>query len=188
MADRILFLTGKLAKKSLEQVLEGMAPTGWDYTVHDLGISVAGLMTTDMILRRLADASGFTRIVLPGRCRGELEPLVTKFGIPVERGPDDLKDMPQFFGRAATRPDLSQQRVLIFGEIVEAAQVSVARIIERATYYRDSGADVIDLGFLPGERFEHLEEAIAELKRMGLKVSVDSLAPEDLIRGGRAGA
>jgi len=188
MSEHILFLTGKLAQKSLHQVLEGMAPTGFDYTVHDIGISVAGLMTTDMILRRLDNAMGATRMVLPGRCRGELAPLAAKYGIPVERGPDDLKDMPQFFGRAATRPDLSQQRVLIFGEIVEAAQVSVARIVERATYYRDCGADVIDLGFLPGERFEHLEEAITELKRMGLRVSVDSLAPEDLIRGGRAGA
>jgi len=188
MSEHILFLTGKLAQKSLHQVLEGMAPTGFDYTVHDIGISVAGLMTTEMILRRLDNAMGATRMVLPGRCRGELAPLAAKYRIPVERGPDDLKDMPQFFGRAATRPDLSQQRVLIFGEIVEAAQVSVARIVERATYYRDCGADVIDLGFLPGERFEHLEEAITELKRMGLRVSVDSLAPEDLIRGGRAGA
>lgn len=188
MTEHILFLTGRLARRSLEQVLQGMAPTGFDYTVHDLGISVAGLMTTDMILRRLDGAMGATRMVLPGRCRGELEPLVSRFGIPVERGPDDLKDMPQFFGRAATRPDLSQHRVRIFAEIVEAAQVSVARIVERAGYYRDCGADVIDLGFLPGERFDHLEEAIAELKRMGLQVSVDSLAPEDLIRGGRAGA
>lgn len=188
MAEHILFLTGRLARKSLEQVLEAMAPTGFDYTVHDLGISVAGLMTTEMILRRLDGVMGATRMVLPGRCRGELEPLAARYGIPVERGPDDLKDMPQFFGRAATRPDLSQHRVRIFAEIVEAAQVGVDRIVERAAYYRDCGADVIDLGFLPGERFDHLEEAIAELKRMGLMVSIDSLAPEDLIRGGRAGA
>ena len=58
MSEHLLFLTGKLAEKSLHKVLDGMAPTPFSYEVRQLGISVAGLMTADFIRRRLADAGG----------------------------------------------------------------------------------------------------------------------------------
>ena len=69
--SRILFLTGKLAEKSLTRVLEAMSPAPFDWTVHQLGVSVAALMTADMIERRLADTQGADRIMVPGRCRGD---------------------------------------------------------------------------------------------------------------------
>src|SRR2546429_3024752 len=53
---------------------------------------------------------------------------------------------------------------------------------------REAGADVIDLGCLPDTPFPHLEDAVGELKRAGLSVSVDSGNVEELRRGGRAGA
>ncbi|MCA1853237.1 MAG: hypothetical protein LC647_12810, partial [Beggiatoa sp.] len=61
-------------------------------------------------------------------------------------------------------------------------------ILERASRYRADGADVIDLGCLPGVPFPHLEEAIAALHERDHRVSVDSLVTEELLRGGRAGA
>ena len=50
-------------------------------------------------------------------CRGDLDDLSRHYGVPVLRGPDELKDLPQFFGRNGTAPDLSRHDVLIFAEI-----------------------------------------------------------------------
>ncbi len=188
MSEHILFLTGKLAEKSLNKVLASMQPLPFTYTVHQIGVSVAALMTADMIERRVADAMGATRIVLPGRCRGDLVKLAAKYGVPVERGPDELKDLPQHFGKKAAAIDLSSYDTLIFAEIVEAPQISVEQILARAQAYKDDGADVIDLGCLPSTPFAHLEESVKALKAAGYKVSVDSMETDELIRGGKAGA
>jgi dihydropteroate synthase-like protein len=51
-----------------------------------------------------------------------------------------------------------------------------------------AGADVIDLGCLPDTPFPHLEEAVQELNRHRIRVSVDSADPQELLRGARAGA
>jgi dihydropteroate synthase-like protein len=188
MPEHILFLTGKLAEKSLHKVLEAMQCKDFTYEVFQIGISVAGLMTADLIQRRLADARGAQRILVPGRTRGDLQVLSDRYRVPATRGPDELKDIPQFFGRRGVEPDLSRYDVRIFAEIVDAPQLSVDKIVERANYYRRCGADVIDLGCLPQTPFPHLEEAVTALCQAGYRVSVDSVEPEDLLRGGKAGA
>jgi dihydropteroate synthase len=186
--SRILFLTGKLAEKSLIRVLESMAPTPFDWTVHPLGVSVAALMTADMIGRRLPDARGADRIMVPGRCRGDLDRLSTQYGVPVVRGPEELADLPRFLGRAAAARDLSQYDTLIFAEIVDAPELSLPALEARARELAGYGADVIDLGCLPATPFAHLENAIALVHSLGLKVSADSLEPDELLRAGKAGA
>lgn len=188
MAEHILFLTGKLAESSLRKVLAEMAPTTFDYQVAQLGISVAALMTPEFVARRLPDARGADRIVLPGLCRGDLAPLREKYGVPVELGPEDLKDLPQYFGHGGKPVDLTRHDVEIFAEIVDAPQLTVEHIVARAEFFRKQGADVIDLGCLPNTPFPHLEQAIRALKEIGVRVSVDSLQPEELLRAGRAGA
>lgn len=188
MSGNILFLTGKLAESSLNKVLEAMQPTEFTYQIAQLGISVAALMTPEFIARRLPDARGADRIVVPGLCRGDLAPLREKYGVAVEHGPEDLKDLPQYFGRGGVAPDLSRHDVAIFAEIVEAPQLAVEDIVARARRYRAQGADVIDLGCLPNQPFPHLAESVLALKAEGCTVSVDSLQPEELLAGGRAGA
>lgn len=188
MDEHIVFLTGRLAERSLNRVIESMQPAPFRHTVHVLSIQVAGLMTSDMIRRRLPDALGANRVIVPGRCRGDLEPLSAHFGVSFQRGPDDLKDLPRFFGREARPLDLSKHDVRIFAEIVDAPNISVEAIIEQARAYRDSGADVIDLGCLPQTPFPHLEESVAALHAAGYQVSVDSMDEDELLRGGRAGA
>lgn len=158
------------------------------YRVAQIGVSVAALMTPELIARRLADAGDADRILVPGLCRGELAPLAVKYGVPVERGPEDLKDLPQFFGHGGKAPDLSQQDVLIFAEIVEAPELTVAGILARAEYFKRQGADVIDLGCLPNTPFPHMVEAISALKSAGFKVSVDSMSSDDLLLAGKTGA
>lgn len=188
MGSKILFLTGKLAEKSLHNMLAGMQSAGFDYEVAQLGISVAALMTPEFIARRLSDARGADRILLPGLCKGELAPLSEKYGVPVELGPEDLKDIPQYFGQGGKSPDLSRYATEIFAEIVEAPYLSVEAIRARAEHYRAQGADVIDLGCLPNTPFPHLADAVQALKAASFKVSVDSLQAEDLLCGGHAGA
>ncbi|MFK8027704.1 MAG: DUF6513 domain-containing protein [Gammaproteobacteria bacterium] len=188
MAQHLLFLTGKLAEKSLHKVLESMQPTDFSYEVHQIGVSVAALMTTDLIARRLKDVSQFDKVILPGRCRGDIDLLADQLGKPVERGPEELKDLPQHFGHAAKKSDLSQYSTDIFAEIVDAPNMSVEEIIARAEKYRNDGANVIDLGCLPNTPFGHLAESVQALKSANFKVSVDSLLAEDLVTGGKAGA
>ena len=187
MSEHILFLTGKLAEKQVHLVLERMQPE-FSYTVHQLGLKVAGLMTAEMIGRRLKDTFGADRIIVPGRCRGDLDSVSQQLGLPIERGPEEIKDLPLHFGKAAHKIDLNHYQVKIFAEITDAPSISVDEVIERARYYQKNGADVIDIGCLPGTSFPHLEECIGTLKQEGFKVSIDSLEDDDLLRGGKAGA
>ena len=187
MSEHLLFLTGKLAEKQLRGILEKMQPE-FTYTVHQLGLKVAALMTTDMIARRLKDTFGADRMILPGRCRGDVEALSEVFNMPIERGPEELKDLPQYFGQQAHAYDLSQYSVKIFAEITDAPVLTVEQVLKRAEYYRKNGADVIDIGCLPSTDFPHLGDVIQALKQAGFMVSIDSLNTDDLLRGGKAGA
>src|ERR1700674_1106084 len=188
MPERILFLTGHLARPRLEKVLSELADPGFDWSIHDIGVKVAALMTETIISRRLPRPVKANRILLPGRCRADLERLSAQFAVPFERGPEELKDIPAFFGKGGHPPDLSRYDVRIFAEIVDGSALGVDGIRARALRMREAGADVIDLGCLPDTPFPHLADAVGELKRAGLAVSVDSGNAEELRRGGRAGA
>ncbi len=188
MSEHLLFLTGKLAEKSLNKVLESMQPTAFTYEIVQIGVSVAALMTTDLIARRLKDVTGFNKVILPGRCRGDIDQLSNALGIEVERGPEELKDLPQYFGHENKKSDLGKYSTDIYAEIVDAPTMSVAQILERAEQYKKDGANVIDLGCLPNTPFGHLAESVQALKSAGFMVSVDSLYAEDLVTGGKAGA
>ena len=188
MDERILFLTGRLAHDSLCREIEGLESRVFSWRVQELGLQVAGLMTADMIRRRLPAPEDVQRIIVPGLCGGEVEALSQVYGMPVERGPKDLKDLPEFFGTAGRTSDLGEHGVTIIAEIVDAPHMDVGRILERAAAYRADGADVIDLGCLPGVDFPHMEESVAALKDAGYAVSVDSLERAELVRGAAAGA
>jgi dihydropteroate synthase-like protein len=187
MAESILFLTGHLAKPRLQAVLEGMS-AGFDWTVLDIGVKVAALMTEDIIMRRLPAPVEADKIMLPGRCRADLERLSSRFGVPFLRGPDELKDIPGYFGRARKASDMSKYDIQIFAEIVDASELTVEAILARAQDYTAKGANVVDLGCLPDTPFPHLEDAVNALKKKGFKVSVDSADTGELLRGGKAGA
>jgi dihydropteroate synthase-like protein len=187
MTENILFLTGHLAQPRLEAVLHGM-DTDFNWNVLDIGVKVAALMTEDIIVRRLPESGAADKIMLPGRCRADLERLSAHYRVPVIRGPDELKDIPTYFGRARKATDMSKYDIQIFAEIVDASALSVADIIKRAEDYVAKGANVIDLGGLPDTPFPHLEETVLAVKGKGIRVSVDSADPDELLRGGKAGA
>lgn len=187
MAENILFITGHLARPRLEAVLQSMK-AGFAWKVLDIGVKVAALMTEEIIARRLPKPVDADRVMLPGRCRADLQRLTEKFGVPFVRGPDELKDIPRFFGRAAKATDMTRYDIQIFAEIVDASALPVETIVMRAEDYCRKGANVIDLGCLPDTKFPHLEDAIRALKEKGHKVSVDSFDTDELLRGGKAGA
>src|SRR4029079_18866372 len=166
MAENILFLTGHLARPRLEAVLEAMQ-AGFDWKVLDIGVKVAALMTEDIIARRLPKPVEADKIMLPGRCRADLGRLSERFGVPFLRGPDELKDIPQYFGRARKAADMTKYDIQIFAEIVDASALSVDAILKRAHDYVQKGANVIDLGGLPDTPFPHLDEAVTALKKKG---------------------
>ena len=177
----ILFLTGKLAQKQLVKVLKDMSipspcekPPEWNYRVKQLGLSVAALMTGDLILRRLKDVKGINKIILPGRARLDLKKLEKNYGVPFQRGPEELRDLPDFFGRGQKKKELNKH--------------DINNILKIAEKYKKAGANIIDLGCLPDIKFDHLEKTIETLKRKKFLVSVDSANPKELLRGGKAGA
>lgn len=188
---RILFLTGRLAEAGLRRMLDSLPPSADDYEVRNIGVSVAALMTADMIRRRLKkeDVQGVGRVIVPGLCGGDLAAVSEQLGVAVARGPAELLDLPEFLGRGRRPPPrLDRYDVRIFAEIVDAPILPVSRIVQRAQRYREDGADVIDLGFLPGRPFPRLEEAIQALHAEGMEVSVDTMEEGELLRAGRAGA
>ena len=186
--EHIVFLTGRLAQPALERVLAGIDDAPFTWEVREIGLQVAALMTADMIRRRVAAPVAADRIIVPGRCRGDVDALSAHYGMPVQRGPEELKDLPRFFDRQAKPIDLSEYEVAVFAEIVDAPRLTVQAILERAALHRRDGADVIDLGCLPATRFDHLEDSVRALKEAGFTVSVDSMDAQELKRGGLAGA
>jgi dihydropteroate synthase-like protein len=188
MAERLLLLTGHFAKARLQKILEGLGAGTFSWQVCDIGVKVAALMTEAIILHRLPRPIDADRIILPGRCRADLSRLSAELGVPVERGPDELVDLPAFLGHGGRKRDLSRHDIRIFSEITDASALSVGAVLERAAAMRQMGADVIDLGCLPDTPFPHLEETIQALKNDGFQVSVDSAAVDELRRGAAAGA
>jgi dihydropteroate synthase-like protein len=187
MTERVLFLTGHLAHARLEKVLRE-ANLEFVWTVEDIGVKVAALMTEAIVARRLPRPVNADRVIVPGRCRADLARLSAQFSVPFERGPDELKDLPAYFGKRGRGLDLSRYDMRIFAEIVDASALEVDAILERAISMRAAGADVIDLGCLPDTPFPHLEDTVRELKARGFTVSVDSANADELRRGAQAGA
>ena len=188
MSERFLFLTGHLAERRLAATVAGLGLGEGSWRIVNIGIKVAALMTEAIVTHRLKPPLDADRVIVPGRARMDLESLSSHYGVPFGRGPDEIIDLPQFFGRSGRPPDLSRHDMRIFAEIVEAPTLSVEELVARASRHTSAGADVIDIGCQPDVPFPHLEQAVDGLKRAGFAVSVDSGLVEELERGARAGA
>ena len=188
-AEHILFLTGKLAEPALRKVVGQLSEqVGFGFEIEEVGVSVAALMHVDLVLRRLTLRESYDRVLVPGWCLGELERLTEHFGIRFERGPKDLFDLPEVFGRGRRPPvPLDDYDIDILAEINHAPRLDDAAIIRLAQHFRDSGADLIDLGCIPGERWGRVGEVTRLLVDQGFRVSIDSferLEVEDAVAAG----
>lgn len=190
MSERIHFVTGKLAQHALRRVLESLAPrAGFEYTVGVLPITVAALMTPRWIAPRLSVPPGTTRVLLPGYCEGDLAAVREAAGVPVELGPRDLRRLPEFFGRGASREaDYGQYDIEIIAEINHAPRLELPDILAEARRLTELGADVIDVGCDPGEAWSGVGECVRALREEGHRVSIDSLNVREIEPAVRAGA
>jgi len=190
MPPKILFVTGKLAEASLRKELATLAPkVGFEADVAVMPITVAALLTTEWVGRRLTVAADTNRVVLPGFCRGDLECIPIPPSSTIERGPKDLRDLPEFFGKRRQRPaDYGRHDIEILAEINHAPTLPRESLLALAAEYRRAGADVIDLGCDPGSTWTEVGAATAALRAAGHRVSVDSFNPEEVELAVAAGA
>lgn len=174
--ERILFVTGKLAEYSLREILEKLAPqVGIEFEVIVLNVQVAALMHVPLVKRRLTVPNDIDWVMLPGMCKGDLQILIDHFGIPFKRGPKDHFDLPEYFGQEGKPPkDLSQFDIEILAEINHAPLMSNEEILQQAEHYRQNGANLIDVGCIPGESTKRAGEIVRMLVDAGHRVSIDS--------------
>ena len=181
-----LFVTGNLAAYSLIHTLQKMEPD-FEYEVAVLDISVAALMTTHWIAQHLHNARGCNQVMIPGPCQGDLSLIQERVGVAVTRGPNDLKDLPLFFGRERNLEGYGEYRVKILAEIVDTYRMSLEDIIAAAEYYRTNGADIIDLGYPTQGGFHDVEKVVKALKDRGFMVSLDNFDPDTILAADKAG-
>ncbi len=188
--SHILFVTGKLAEPSLRRLLgELSAKAGFDFSVAVLPISVVALAPTAWIARHLTVPQGVNRVVLPGLCPGELEIVRHAAGVAVERGPTDLRDLPEFFGeRSGPPPGYGAFDIAILAEINHVPRLTREQVLAQARAYRDSGADLIDLGCDPGGPWPGVRDTVRMLRDEGFRVSIDSFDPCEVADAVAAGA
>jgi dihydropteroate synthase-like protein len=180
-------VTGRLAAPALRATLQ-RAQLPFDYDVAVMRITVAALMTPAWIAKRLEVPDGVTRIMIPGLCEGDPEVLTEEFGIPAEKGPADLKRLPAFFGQADARSRFGARDIRVFAEINNVPRLDRERILEAASYYREAGADVIDLGLsLDRDWLDEGPSVIADLKARGFTLSIDTLDPDEILMADEAG-
>jgi len=188
--SRIHFVTGRLAEHSLRQVLERLAPrAGFDFSVQVMPITVAALMTTPWIAKRLQVPAGTTRVQIPGACRGPLEAFAEATPLPVERGPEDLRALDEFFGQKSR--DLSgygRHDIEIIAEINHAPRLAWPDLLAEARRLAAAGADRIDVGCDPGDRWTGAGDAVRMLVAEGFRVSIDSFDTAEVAEAARAGA
>jgi dihydropteroate synthase len=180
-----LFVTGRLAEPAVRSVLSEL---GIDHQVAVMNISVAALMTTRWIAKRLSTPPGVDNIVIPGLCEGDVDTLQQATGLPVRKGPADIRALAEWYGRAAVRAELGPRDVRVFAEINDVESLSREQVIDRALAYRAAGADVIDLGLsLDRSWLAEGPPTIAALRERGLSLSIDTLDPEHIRMGDAAG-
>lgn len=187
---RFLFITGKLAEPALRRVLTDLGPqAGFEPTVIVLPITVAALMTANWVARHLPPALMGDGLILPGYCRGNVEEVTKASGVPAVLGPRDLRDLPEFFGKQSGQPsNYGDFDIEILAEINHAPKLSLEEILKLAERYRESNADVIDLGCNPGETWSGVGEAVKLLRDRGFRVSIDSFNPDEVKLALAAGA
>ena len=189
MANKLLFLTGRLAEPRLQRTVAGLGLPPDSWRIANVGVKVAALMTEAIVRNRLKPPLDADRVIVPGRSRMDLEHLRSHYGVPFERGPGrDRRPA------AVPRQERPARRICRATICASLPRSSTRRGSRSTSSWRapqvlkSKGADVIDIGCQPDVKYPHLEETVAALIKAGMKVSVDSGDVEELRRGAKAGA
>jgi dihydropteroate synthase-like protein len=110
-------------------------------------------------------------------------------GVPAVLGPRDLRDLPEFFGKSSgPPPEYGNHDIEILAEINNCPKKSPDAILAAARRYRETGADVIDLGCDPGATWAGVGDAVRMLRADGFSVSIDSFNAAEVEAALAAGA
>ncbi|WP_437187659.1 DUF6513 domain-containing protein [Planctomicrobium sp. SH668] len=188
--ERLLFVTGRLAEGVVRKVVDEVSLNAkFSYHLTVVGISVAALMHVKWLKRKLVIEGEFDRVIVPGWCQGDLSELEEQFGIPFSRGPKDILDLSNFLGTQARGPvDLTNYDIAIIAEINHAPLMEMEHLLEYAVSLKTAGADLIDVGCIPGATWRQIGEAVKRLRDAGCRLSVDSFDREEVEAAVKAGA
>src|SRR5438309_458963 len=87
-------------------------------------ITVAALMTTPWIARFLEVPAGTDLVLIPRLCEGDPTVIAQRVGVPVEKGPKDLRQIPEYFWRAALARDYGGYDIEIVAEVNNAPRLA----------------------------------------------------------------
>jgi dihydropteroate synthase-like protein len=186
----VLFVTGKLAEPALRRTVDDLAPrAGFRPSVAVLPITVVALATTPWIARHVTIPDGVSRVILPGLCLGDLDAIPAPPGVAVERGPKDLRDLPDFLqAPVSPPPDLDTFDISIIAEINYAQRLALPDVLAQAKALQADGADVIDVGCDPGGTWAGAGNCVRALREAGHRVSIDSFNAVEVAAAVRNGA
>jgi dihydropteroate synthase-like protein len=184
---RLLFVTGKLAAPALERLLADLSPRAhFEFSIAVMPITVISLAPINWIAARLKIPDAIDKIIVPGMCPGDLAAFQD---LPVERGPEDLRDLPEFFGQGRQPPpELAAYDIEIIAEINHCPRLTLVDILRQARRYRQAGANVIDLGCDPGATWTEVDATVRAVRAEGHRVSIDSFNSAEVHAAVRAGA
>jgi dihydropteroate synthase-like protein len=157
------------------------------YDIVALDITVAAFLSIAWIIPRLAIENDFDLILLPGWTQGDPAQLEAVTGIRTALGPRDLLDIPRYFGGKRDLTGFGDYSIKILAEVADAPLWPIDALLAQAEYYRQSGADIIDLGWLAQGSFTHIVDVLRELKARGFSVSLDTFHREDALRAAEVG-
>lgn len=187
--EHIHFVTGRLARHSLEELLAKLAEqVGFRYSLDVLPITVAALMTPDWIAKHVQVPGEATSVLVPGYCEGDLADIESAVKLPVKRGPRDLRQLPSYFSREPLPEEYGAYDIEIIAEINFCPRLSLEEIRQAAADLARDGADVIDVGCEPGKRWATVGDAVQALKDDAHRVSIDSLDLREIEPAVRSGA
>ncbi len=174
---RLLLVTGRLAEPALRRIVSELAASAdFDFEIAVLPITVVALATTEWIARHLQIPQGIERVILPGLCSGALESIQALTNARIERGPKDLRQLPEYFGSAPACPTgYGDYDIEILAEINLVPRLSWREILDQASRFRTAGADIIDLGCEPGTTWNAATDTVRALRAEGFRVSIDSM-------------
>jgi dihydropteroate synthase len=190
-SEHVCFVTGRLAAPAVQAVADELtARLGFAPTVYVAKISVAALMTVEWLARSFRPPVESARVILPGACLGDLDVLRRAHPrATFERGPVDLLDLPAYLDPArGGEVDYGGYDLEILSEINHANRLEPQELLEKARRLRAAGADVVDLGCTPGERWSGVADAVRRLRDDGLRVSIDTFDRWEVGEAVRGGA
>jgi hypothetical protein len=169
-----LLVTGRLAEPALGSVVCDL-DLDLDRQIAVLNLSVAALMTTRWIARRLKVPSGVDNIVIPGLCEGDVDPCSRPPAGRCARARPTSARRPSGTAGRPSGAELEQRDARVLAVINDVQSLSREQVSERPEAYRREGADVIDVGLSLDRPWLTDPKTIAALRERGRSLSIDAL-------------